>query len=143
MKQFIVLLAILPLMLVFLLQFVLDQQTEAKISMINSYVYTAKEYAKQYGYLDCEGLKNRIVEACGVPAEDVSVSSNASGSDSAVTRLSENAVSGSSIDLDSDLIRYDIRVTLEGIMAGGGFFKIKDNSFCYEIHEYTASELLP
>ena len=49
MKQFIVLLAILPLMLVFLLQFILDQQTEAKISMINSYVYTAKEYAKQYG----------------------------------------------------------------------------------------------
>lgn len=143
MKQFIVLLAILPIMLLFLVQFVLDQQTEAKISMIDSYVYTAKEYAKQYGYLDCKALKDKIVSSCGLSDDDVSVSSNASDIDTARTRLSSANVSGGAIDLERDTIHYDVKVTLEGIMAGSGLFKIKDNSYCYEINEYTASEYLP
>ena len=94
------LLAILPIMLLFLVQFVLDQQTEAKISMIDSYVYTAKEYAKQSGYLDCKALKDKIVSSCGLSDDDVSVSSNASDIDTARTRLSSANVSGGAIDLE-------------------------------------------
>ena len=57
MKQFIVLLAVLPIMLLFIAQFILEQQNEMKISLITDIVYEAKEEAKQLGGFDTEALR--------------------------------------------------------------------------------------
>ena len=49
MKQLIVLTAVLPLMLIFMAQFTLDQKNNHAINIIQEEVYTAKEQAKQEG----------------------------------------------------------------------------------------------
>ena len=47
MKQFLVLAAILPLMLVFFVQFSMDQINSSRIGILSDMVYAAKEEAKQ------------------------------------------------------------------------------------------------
>ena len=49
MKQFLVLAAILPLMLVFFVQFSMDQINSSRIGILSDMVYAAKEEAKQEG----------------------------------------------------------------------------------------------
>ena len=72
MKQFIVLMAVLPIMLIFLMQFTADQVNGEKVAFIQSVVYAAKEEAKQEGCFT-EELKTRIVkeisEGISIPAE--------------------------------------------------------------------------
>ncbi len=138
MKQFIVLIAILPVMLVFLLQFTADQQTEMKITAINSMIYTEKERAKQTGCFteeQCGRIKNSIAEICGVDAENVFFD----GTREKITRLSITDAEN-----PDKMIHYELRVTLPGIMAGGSFMGIKkeDNNYCYRIDAYTASEYI-
>ena len=61
MKQLIVLAAILPLMLIFMAQYTLDQKNSATISILQEQVYTAKEKAKQEGCFT-EEIKNELKE---------------------------------------------------------------------------------
>ena len=61
MKQFIVLCAVLPLLMVFLLQFALDQQNDVRIGIVNDIVYAAKEEAKQEGCFTKE-IQSRMRE---------------------------------------------------------------------------------
>ena len=56
MKQLIVLMGILPILLVFLLQYTLDQRNNDNISRFQDYVYQAKEQAKQKGCFTQEYL---------------------------------------------------------------------------------------
>ena len=140
MKQFIVILAVLPLMLVFLAQFTLDQINDGKISAVNSIVYSAKERAKQDGYFTEENKQQmieKIKEACGAEDEDIAVVSADSNP--------RQRLSGASAKWEDDLIFYEVRVTMSGIIAGGDMFGIKDadNKRCYVIQAYTASEYLP
>ena len=50
MKQLIVLMGVLPIMLVFLFQYALDQKNNERINRFQEYVYQAKEQAKQEGW---------------------------------------------------------------------------------------------
>jgi len=136
MKQFIVLLAVLPLMLVFILQFALDQQIEYKRAIIDSLVYTAKEEARQDGCFTEENkdkLRRSIASSCSISLDDVYIDSKSN----VKKRLSK-----ASSDWENDLIHYEARVTLGAIMAGGNLLGIKesDNKYCYIINSYAASE---
>ncbi len=75
MKQFIVLCAVLPLMLILMIQFGLDQVNGARISAFNQIVYTAKEAAQQRGCFTDEiqkDMRDRL-ERLGFAAEDISI----------------------------------------------------------------------
>jgi len=65
MKQFIVLCAVLPLLLIIMLQMTLDQISNYRITALNQVVYAAKERAQQEGYFTDEikdDLYNQLVE---------------------------------------------------------------------------------
>ncbi len=132
MKQFIVLMAVLPIMLIFLLQFTADQVNGEKAAFIQSVVYAAKEDAKQEGYFT-EEIKSRIVkeisEGISVPAEYIEVATG----DEIKYRYAKG---------DGRLIHYRVSVKLDGVMAGGRFLGISDNenTVTYVIDSYTASE---
>ncbi|PWM68649.1 MAG: hypothetical protein DBX38_01535 [Eubacteriales Family XIII. Incertae Sedis bacterium] len=132
MKQFIVLMAVLPIMLIFLMQFTADQVNGEKVAFIQSVVYAAKEEAKQEGCFT-EELKTRIVkeisEGISIPAECIEVASD----DEVKYRYAKG---------EGRLIHYRVSVRLDGVMAGGRFLGISDseNTVTYVIDSSTASE---
>ena len=74
MKQLIVLAAVLPLMLIFMAQFTLEQRNSAVINALQQQVYTAKEEAKQQGCFTpsiIEQLRKDINMKLGVPEQDI------------------------------------------------------------------------
>lgn len=132
MKQFIVLMAVLPIMMIFLMQFTTDQVNGEKVAYIQSVVYAAKEDAKQEGCFT-EEIRSRIVkeisEGISVPAECIEV-------------ISDDEVKYRYAKGDGRLIHYKVSVRLDGVMAGGKFLGISDseNTATYVIDNYTASE---
>lgn len=132
MKQFIVLMAVLPIMMIFLMQFTTDQVNGEKVAYIQSVVYAAKEDAKQEGCFT-EEIKARIVkeisEGISVPAEFIEV-------------ISDDEVKYRYAKGDGRFIHYKVSVRLDGVMAGGKFLGISDseNTATYVIDNYTASE---
>lgn len=134
MKQFIVLIAVLPLLLVFLCQFTYDQRTGESIAYIQSVVYGAKEDAKQEGAFS-EEIKKKIVKdisaGLGIPAHYVSVEADAG--EKRRYALGEGR-----------LINYKVSVRLDNVMAGGKLMGIPNNEnyTVYTIDSYTASEKL-
>ena len=143
MKQFIVLLAILPLLLVFFVQFSMDQINHARIGLLLDYVYTAKEEAKQQGCFTneiTEELRENIAEAFEISPSVVLIQTT----DSVRYRIMQgDGISGN--DFERGLIYYKISVPISEIMAGRKLFGIKeeDNTCYYTIESYAASELLP
>jgi len=138
MKQFIVLLAVLPLMLIFFVQFSLEQINETKIAIINDYVYTAKEIAKQDGCFTEEKtvkLKSDIAAALKIEESKVRIFADSER---------KNRMTKSSSNWENDLIHYRVEVDMTGIMAGAKLLGIKesDNRYIYVIDSYTASEYL-
>ncbi len=132
MKQFIVLTAVLPILLVFMLQFVCDLRTNDRIGVIRSVVYAAKEDAKQQGCFTeeiSERIRSDIGEALGIPPESVEV-------------ISDGVVKHRYASGDDRLIYYTVRVPVDGVMAGRGLFGRSGdgNGFVYVIDSYTASE---
>lgn len=132
MKQFIVLIAVLPIMLLFLLQFTLEQKNSLVIARIQDITYAAKEEAKQEGYFSVEikdRLKNNISSATGIAKEEIVVSSE----DEVKFRYSIG---------NDRLIFYRVEVPIEEVMAGSKLLGIsdKENSYVYVIDSYTASE---
>jgi len=132
MKQFIVLMAVLPIMLIFLLQFTLDQKNSLVIARIQDMAYAAKEEAKQEGYFSPEikeRLKNNIGSATGINPERILVESE----DSIKKRFSPGK---------ERLIYYRVEVPIEGVMAGSSLLGIsrEENCYTYVIDSYTASE---
>ena len=135
MKQFIVMLAVLPLMLVFLLQFSLEQQNSVKIAAVSDIVYAAKEEAKQAGAFTAEiqaGMKRRISERLGIPESEIIIESEVSE----VYRVDSERGRG--------IISYRVSVPIGSIVAGRSLFGIReeDNRYVYTIRSITASEKL-
>ena len=135
MKQFLVMLAVLPLMLVFLAQFSLEQQNSAKISAVSDIVYAAKEEAKQEGDFSPQlqaRMKRQIAEAVGVPEFAIVIEAETSG----VYRVDAERTRG--------LISYRVSVPIGSIMAGNSLFGISDsdNRYIYTIKSVAASEKL-
>lgn len=139
MKNFIVLAAVLPLMLVFLLQFAVDQKNSASVGRFQEYVYTAKEQAKQEGCFTKEiqkELKQNVAAAFQISEDEVKI---------AATETRQYRVNGFSANGERGLIHYKVTVPLKTLMAGRRLFGIKeeDNQGLYTIESCTASERLP
>lgn len=143
MKQFIVLVAILPLMLVFFVQFSMDQVNSSRTGLLTDMVYAAKEKAKQEGCFTEEitdELRENICSAFGVdPAEVLIEATNT------VKYRIMDAGTYTQADWERGLIYYKVSVPVGEIMAGRRLFGIKesDNTYMYTIESYTASERLP
>lgn len=123
MKQFIVLCAVLPLLLIIMIQFTLDQITAHKISMVNELVYSAREEAKQEGcFTDSikEKLHNDLLDL-GFDEENITLNLD------------------SNFHERGSLIEYEVKVKLEHAMVKA---MVNDDSYCYTIKSYTASEAL-
>ena len=145
MKQFIVLLAVLPLMIVFFTQFTLDQINESKISIVNECVYAAKENAKQEGGFTAQiqsELKRKLAGALGISESEIVITTNADRSGAVKRMTSAAAISAS--DWKDKLIYYKISVPIGKMMAGTDFLGIREseNSYVYTVDAYTASEWL-
>ncbi|MDD2217840.1 MAG: hypothetical protein PHW03_00815 [Eubacteriales bacterium] len=132
MKQFIVLIAVLPIMLIFLSQFAYDQRTGESIAFIQNAVYAAKENAKQRGEFD-EEIKKKIINdiSKGLDIPESYISVETSEGEKRRYALGEGR-----------LIDYKVSVRLDNVMAGGSLMGIKkaDNYTIYVIDSYTASE---
>ncbi|MEG2200204.1 MAG: hypothetical protein RRY25_07980, partial [Anaerovorax sp.] len=119
----------------FLAQYALEQKNNRNISMLQEYVYAAKEEAKQAGCFT-EDIKNRMVENIGkefnIPTSQIQV------------QLQEVPKYRVSQFDRRELIRYKVTVPIEKIMAGGGLFSISEaeNRGQYTIESWTASEKL-
>ena len=133
MKQLIVLMGILPILLVFLLQYTLDQKNNDNISRFQDYVYQAKEQAKQKGCFTQEikqDMVNRIKKDFNVEEEDM------------IIELEEVPQYRTSVFDQRELIHYKVSVPIDKIMAGNRIFGISDeaNRAMYTIESWTASE---
>jgi len=135
MKQLIVLMGVLPILLVFLLQYTLDQRNNDNISRFQEYVYQAKEQAKQEGCFTQEikeEMINNIKKSFGIEEEDI------------IVDLEEVPKYRTSVFDRRELIHYRVSVPINRLMAGNRFFGIADeeNRGMYTIESWTASELI-
>lgn len=142
MKQFIVLLAVLPLMLVFFVQFSVDQMNSLKTARLSDIVYAAKEQAKQEGCFSdaLQGeMREEIASELGISIDRVRIEADSIP----VSRL-YSADGFSSSDWERGLIHYRVSVDIGPAMAGTALFGIKDkhNVYTCVIDSYTASERL-
>lgn len=142
MKQFLVLLAVLPLLLVFLLQFSLDQINHARIGLLSDCVYVAKEQARQAGcFTDeiCESLRSRIAGVLDIDPAAVSIEAT----DEPVYRRS-GTHGETAYDPLRGLIYYKISVPVGPVMAGARLFGIKEkeNLLVFNVDSATVSERL-
>jgi hypothetical protein len=134
-KQLIVLLAVLPVLLLFLIQFALDQRNNDNISRFQECVYQAKEQAKQQGCFTSE-IKEEMIRKIRndfhVEKEDL------------VIDVEEVPRYRTSVFDERELIHYKVSVPIEKIMAGNRLMGIPDheNRGMYTIESWTASELL-
>lgn len=132
MKQFIVLMAVLPIMMIFFLQFTADQRHDRIVGEIQEIVYSAKEVAKQEGYFSPENrsrMREDLGRAAGVDPEEIFIESD----DRIRTRFGAG---------EDRLIYFIVSVPVRGVMAAGGILGMteEDNGYRLVIDSYTASE---
>jgi hypothetical protein len=138
-KQLIVLAAILPLMLIFMAQYTLDQKNSVAINTLQEKVYTAKEQAKQEGCFTEEikrELKANISLALGIEENDISITA---------TETRQYRINYFDSSRERGLIHYSVSIPIDKIMAGGRLLGIRDedNTTLYTVEGTTASERLP
>ena len=132
MKQFIVLLAVLPIMLLFLAQFSLEQQNSKKIALITDIVYAAKEDAKQKGGFDTEKLREELSAKLGVDPESIIIEAPEIH---AVQRIEKDGSRG--------IINYKVVVPMGEVSAGKKYLGIKGGeSYGYKIESSAPSEYI-
>lgn len=135
MKQFIILIGVLPILLIFMSQYILEQKNNHNISVLQEYVYAAKEEAKQEGYFTEEiksDLIGKISSQFAIEPSEIHV------------ELEEVPKYRTSQFEERELIHYKVTVPIEKIMAGSAFFSISDeeNRGQYTVESWTASEKL-
>jgi hypothetical protein len=138
MKQLIVLAAVLPILLVFLAQFTLDQQNGIAIGILQEQVYTAKEKAKQKGYFSediKDELRSGISQALRISPQDVSIEAT----ETLQYRINHFDPGGRGI------LHYKITIPISGLMAGGRMMGLDENanSSTFTVEGSTASERIP
>ena len=124
-KQFIVLTAVLPVLMIFVMQTAYDQKNNYAVSLIHDMVYAAKEEAKYEGSFTREiqgRLRGSLSGALEVPENEITIV------------CSE----------DDGMIYYRVEVPVNGVMAGGRLLGIKDkdNRYKYIIDSYTRSSVI-
>ncbi|PKM85330.1 MAG: hypothetical protein CVU86_02610 [Firmicutes bacterium HGW-Firmicutes-11] len=138
MKQLIVLAAVLPILLVFLAQFTLDQQNGIAVSIVQEHVYTAKEKAKQEGYFS-EEIKNELraelSQALRISPQDVMIEAT----ETVQYRINHFDPGGRGI------LHYKISIPLSRLMSGGRMMGLDEaeNTRLFTVEGSTASERLP
>lgn len=135
MKQLIVLMGVLPILLIFLFQYTLDQKNNDRIGRLQEYVYQAKEQAKQEGCFTPEikhEMIGKIERYFDINEEDMEIV------------LEEVPKYRTSVYDQRELIHYRISVPIDKIMAGNRLFGISDqeNRGMYTMESWTASELI-
>jgi hypothetical protein len=138
-KQLIVLAAILPLLLIFMAQYTLDQKNSAIISSLQEQVYTAKEKAKIEGCFTEEinsELKKNISTALGIEEEDIIIDA---------TKTRQYRINYFDPRGERGMIHYRVSIPIQKLMAGGKLLGIREeeNHFLYTVEGSTASERLP
>ncbi len=142
MKQFLVLAAILPLMLVFFLQFALDQQNSSRAALVSDLVYAAREEARQEGCFTAAikgSLRASIAGALGISPADILIEAT----ESPKYRL-ESSEGLSASQIERGMIYYRVTVPLGPMMAGRSLFGLRDedNTYYYTVEGRAASERL-
>ncbi|MEL7657015.1 MAG: hypothetical protein AAGU75_14040 [Bacillota bacterium] len=135
MKQLIVLMGVLPILLIFLFQYTLDQRNNDNISRFQECIYQAKEQAKQEGCFTPairKELVDKIEKYFDIKEEEMEI-------------ILEDVPQYRTSDFDQrELIYYKVSVPINKIMAGNHLFGITDeeNRGMYTIESWTASELI-
>lgn len=132
MKQFIILMAVLPVMMIFFLQFTADQRHGRIVGEIQEIVYSAKETAKQEGYFSPENrrrLKEDLGRAAGADPDEILIESD----DRIKTRFGVG---------EERLIYFTVSVPIRGVMAASSILGMteEENGYRLVIDSYTASE---
>ena len=133
MKQFIVLLAVFPLMMAFMLQFTAQQRTDYRIQRINDAVHDSCEKAKTEGRFsesNVSGLRAELADISGCGKENIEI-----------TTSEEMKYRTGNYD-EREMIAYRVAVPVNGLMAMPGLFGIseEENSMTYVIEDELASE---
>ena len=132
MKQFIVLLATLPILLLFMAQFSLEQVNARKTALIDDIVYAAKEEAKQKGGFDKEALRSELAERLSVDPADIVIEAP----DMYTVKRTESGGS-------RGIISYKVLVPMDNISAGDKYFGIRDGRrYAYKIESVCPSEYI-
>lgn len=133
MKQFIVLMAVLPIILLFMAQFTLDQINDSKLSLAEDIIYAAKEEAKQQGGFDVPALRKQLAEALGADESLIEITASPKGS-----------VPRKWADNSRGIIEYRVKIPVGNVMAGNAFLGLDDDSiYGFVIESCAPSEYLP
>lgn len=141
MKQFLVLVAVLPIVLIIMVEFSLNTMINTKVDAINDIVYTFKEQAKQDGtFADVQDdIKKEISRVTGISENEIIVDGDVSGDlKYRVNQLPQDA--------DEDWLRdkflhYVVKVPIKEMRSIGTLLH-KNSPDYYVIDSYTASEKL-
>jgi hypothetical protein len=125
----------LPLIMVFIMQFALEQMNQGRIAALQELVYGAKERAKQ------EGLFTPEIKAA--LARDIAERFKLDESDIVIETDGHMKYRRNRFD-EREMIAYRVEVPIEKIMAGNRLMGISDeaNAGIYVIEGSTASERL-
>ncbi len=135
MKQIIVLAAILPLLLIFIAQFTLQEKNaQVKMGIAND-VYAAAEQARQDGCFTAANinrLKQQLASRSGAEESEILIAADE------VSKYRVNSY------IENERIHYRIEVPIKSVMAGNRFFGIsdKENRGALVIENDIASERL-
>ena len=122
MKQFMVMCAVLPILLIIIVQMSLDQINSYRISGINRCVFSVANDSRADGKYDYEELLRRL-KMIGIDRSDVHYSDNSN--ESAVRR--------------GQLFDYSVQIDFDKPMVGM-MVSDKDNHYSYKITGCAASE---
>lgn len=122
--------AVLPIMIIFIMQMGLDQRNAQTLTVVQSCTYAAKEQAKQAGCFTeeiCNELKHNISKLTNIKEENIKIEAD---------RNLKYRYS------DDRLIHYKVSIKASDMMAANKIFGIsdKENSYEFTVESYTASE---
>lgn len=135
MKQIIVLAAILPLLLIFIAQFTLQEKNAQIKRGIASDVYAAAEQARQDGCFtaaNLDRLKKQLASRSGTEESEILIAADE------VPKYRVNSYN------ENERIHYKVEVPIKKAMAGNRYFGISDeeNRGIFVIENDVASERL-
>jgi hypothetical protein len=127
--------AVLPLLMVFVMQFALEQMNQGRIAALQELVYGAKERAKQEGRFT-PAIKQAL-------ARDIAARFKLDESEVVIEADDRVKYRRNRFD-EREMIAYRVEVPIEKIMAGNRLMGISDeeNAGRYVIEGSTASEKL-
>ncbi len=120
MKQFMVMCAVLPLLLIVIVQMSIDQITSFRLSAANQIIYSYAEKAKQNGAFDYDHMKAELSNKLSFKTENIECGTN------------ERTY------FRGELIPYWVRIKIDNVMIS----LQKDNDYYYVIDSCVASELI-